>query len=121
MNTIFAFSRKVTTGFLTEDVRNALKTTVDFILLSYVVAVLILAATLGYQKWEADLNRPWAVLKGNPIYSKEQIQKLNKKHGELIFEYRCDELTFIRDRDGRICKADPGEKILNQTGGKNHD
>lgn len=107
MNTIFAFLRKVTTGFLTEDVRNAIETVVDFILLSYVVAVIILAATLGYQKWEADLNKPWATQKGVEVRSKEEFQQAIRFHGSgaRLCEWDNKREAWVFYRDGKPCRV----------------
>jgi len=59
----------------------AIENFVHLTLISYVVSVIILAATLGYLKYQNDLNKPWATLPGTEVRSEQEFQQAEKFHG----------------------------------------
>jgi hypothetical protein len=71
---------------------------VIFLTLFYLVLWMI----ADYQEFT---HKPWAMLTGNPLVAKELLAKASKHHGTPGFEVRCQEYTFTRDKDGRVCKA----------------
>lgn len=87
--------------------KNVLRDIVDSILIAYCVAVIILASTLGYLKWEADLNKPWATLKGVEIRSEQEFQQAVKHHGKDAQFCEWDSVagSWIFYRDGKKCRT----------------
>lgn len=67
-------------------IKDVFRTVVDFTLIASCVIVIILAATLGYLKYQNDLNRPWATLKGNEVRTKQELRRVERKFGVHALE-----------------------------------
>uniref|UniRef100_A0A6H1ZQP6 Putative phosphate ABC transporter substrate-binding protein n=1 Tax=viral metagenome TaxID=1070528 RepID=A0A6H1ZQP6_9ZZZZ len=82
--------------------RDAFITGVDFILIVYCVAVIILAATLGYLKWIDPMNQK-VVSSGYQNRTEEELKARHRHHG-INHSRRDENHEWYFTRDGKRCK-----------------